>query len=41
MGELEQLTIHLDPHESLLIYVSQQNMPPPLSLGIAGKVLNE
>lgn len=41
MAELEQLHIHLEPHESALIYISHKNEPPPPWLGIAGKVFNE
>lgn len=41
MAELEQLQIHLESHESALIYISHKNAPPPPSLGIAGKAFNE
>jgi len=41
MGDRGQLDIHLEPHESVLIYISKENAPPPPSLKIAGKVLNE
>ncbi len=41
MGEQEHLNIHLEPHESLLIYISPENVPPLPGLGIAGKVLIE
>ncbi|NIO87784.1 MAG: hypothetical protein GTN68_45340 [Candidatus Aminicenantes bacterium] len=40
MGYLGQLDIRLEPHESVLIYISKENVPPTPSLSITGKVLN-
>jgi hypothetical protein len=36
LGHLQDLKVRLEPHESVLIYISEENIPPSSSLCIAG-----
>lgn len=40
-GELQEISVHLEPHESRLFYFSKNNEPPPENLTLGGKIAGE